>query len=94
MVFLGILFNTNKMTMEVTPERLSKIRLLVKAWLCKQDASLKEIKQLLGKLTFVRSCVRSSRAFDNRILNWLRDCYQGNLNRFIIPNEVVKDVKW
>ena len=76
MVFLGGLFNTNKMTMEVTPERLLEIRSMIKTWLIKHEASLKEIQQLLGKLNFIESCVRSSRVFVYRILNWLRDCYQ------------------
>ena len=69
MVFLGVLFNTNKMTMEVTPKRLLEIRSLIKTWLVKQDASLKEIQQLLGKINFVGSCVRSRRVFVNSILN-------------------------
>ena len=30
MIFLGVLFNTNTMTMEITPERLLEIRSLIK----------------------------------------------------------------
>ena len=94
MVFLGILFNSNEMTMEVTPERLKEIRSLIQSWLNKNDASLKEIQQLLGKLNFIGACVRSSRIFVNRILNWLRDCYQSEFKRFQVPEEVVKDLRW
>ena len=94
MVFLGVLFNTEKMTMEVTPERLIEIRSLIESWLNKEEASLKDIQKLLGKLNFIGSCVRSSRVFVNRILNWLRECYQKDLNIFEIPEEVHKDLKW
>ena len=95
MTFLGILFNSTEMTMEVTKDRLLEIKLLIKEWLNKKSASLKDIQKLLGKLNFVGSCVRSSRIFINRILNWLRDCYQGSRGEmFIIPIEVQKDMIW
>ena len=35
MVFIGILFNTVKMTIEVTPERLKEIKILLHTWLNK-----------------------------------------------------------
>ena len=41
MSFLGVLFNTITMTMEITPERLTEIRNLVKTWLNRDTASLK-----------------------------------------------------
>ena len=76
MFFFGVfLFNSHTMTMEITKERLKEIKLLVSSWLDRDRASLKEIQQLLGKLNFVGACVRSSRIFVNRILNWLRECY-------------------
>jgi hypothetical protein len=97
MVFLGVLFNSRKMTMEVTEKRLAEIRLLVDIWLSKNTASLKEIQKLLGKLNFVGACVKSSRVFINRILNWLRDCYASNESHsanHMIPQEVKKDLLW
>ena len=43
MPFLGVLFNTETMTLEITPERLEEIKLLILMWLKKETASLKEI---------------------------------------------------
>ena len=63
MVFLGVLFNTVTMTVEVTPQRLVEIRSLVEQWLEKESATLKEVQSLLGKLNFVGACVRPSRIF-------------------------------
>ena len=36
MFFLGVLFNTLTMTMEITPERLTEIRHLIRTWLQKK----------------------------------------------------------
>ena len=94
MIFLGVLFNTEKMTMEITADRLKEIRDLILDWLDKESASLKEIQKLLGKLNFVGSCVRPGRIFVNRILNWLRLCYVDYEPQFVIPEEVKKDLVW
>ena len=71
MTFIGILFNTEKMTLEVTPERLVEIRSLLTVWLNKETASIKEIQSLLGKLNFIAACVRPGRIFISRMLKWL-----------------------
>lgn len=47
MSFLRELLNTISMTMEVTPERLKEIQQLVKSWLGKNEASLKEVQSVL-----------------------------------------------
>ncbi len=53
MIFIGILFDSVKMSLEVTPERLQEIRTLVSAWLRKSNATKKEVQSLIGKLSFV-----------------------------------------
>ena len=58
MTFVGVLFNMETMTIEITPERLIELRALITSWLNKKKASLKEIQSLLGKLNFVAACVR------------------------------------
>ncbi|CAG2194905.1 RP-S9e [Mytilus edulis] len=73
MSFLGVWFDTEKMTMEVTPDRLLEIFDLVSFWLNKDTASLKEVQSLIGKLNFIASCVRPGRIFISRILNFLRE---------------------
>ena len=72
MVFIGVLFNTETMTLKVTPERLAEIQSLVLLWLGKDKATLKELQFLLGKLNFVAHCVKPARIFICRLLNWLR----------------------
>lgn len=72
MIFLGVLFNTISMTVEVTEERLLEIRALIETWLGYEVASVKQIQSLLGKLNFVAACVKPSRIFISRLLQWLR----------------------
>ena len=72
MEFLGVTVDTEKMTLEVTPDRVREISLLVEAWLRKKKSSLYELQSLLGKLHFVATCVHPGRLFVSRLLNWLR----------------------
>ena len=90
-VFLGVLFNTLTMTVEVTQQRLTEIRILIEQWLKKQTATLKEIQSLLGKLNFVAACVRPSRMFVSRMLNCLKSIYHSPNFHHSIPYEVRKD---
>ena len=71
-VMLGILFDTVRMTMEVTVERILETEALTLSWEVKMWATKKDVQQLVGKLIFVSKCVRQSRVFLNRILNFLR----------------------
>ena len=100
MIFLGVLFDSEKLTLEVTAERILEISLLVESWFRKKKASLKELQSLLGKLHFVSACVRPGRIFVSRLLNWLRSAFpcnntrNGNWISRKIPSHVLKDLKW
>ena len=69
--FLGVLFNTVDMTLKDTPDRLVEILSLVQEWLVKDQATLKQLQSLLGKLNFVAHCVKPARICICRLLNWL-----------------------
>lgn len=94
MSFLGVLFNTLSMTIEITPERLKEIRQLILLWLNKETASLKQVQSLLGKLNFVAACVKPSRVFVSRLLTWLRSLYHSSDFQNVIPQFVRKDLIW
>ena len=92
MVHLGILFDTIKMTMEVTPERVADILRELGVWREKHAASRKELQSLLGKLLFISKCVRQSRVFLSRLLNLLRGTpARGSI---LISEEARADIKW
>ena len=90
MTFVGVLFNTETMTIEITPERLCELRALLTTWLNKELASLKEVQSLLGKLNFVAACVRPGRIFISRMLKWLKVLYREEAKFHNIPLYVKK----
>ena len=95
MVFLGVLFNTEDLTLSITPERLNEISGLVKFWLEKDKCTLKELQSLLGKLHFVSNCVKPGRIFVSRLLVWLRKFpsgFSGLMKK--IPRYVMRDLFW
>ena len=93
MSFLGICSDTDKMTMEVTQDRLQEITQLVLCWLEKTSVSLRDVQSLVGKLNFVASCVRPGRIFISRILNFLREFTDDHC--FLeISEELRKDLFW
>ena len=94
MTFLGVLFNSITMTVEITPGRLLEIKTLIREWLNKHSATIKQLQSLLGKLNFVWACVKPSRIFVSRLLNWLRSIYHSSEFLHVIPDFVKKDLEW
>ena len=92
MSFLGVEFNTVDLTLEVTDTRLLEINHLLKDWLRKKVTTRVEIESLVGKLMFVSKCVRSSRVFLSRILNFLRDMIPGV--QYEVDLQLLLDLKW
>jgi len=93
MVFLGVTFDTVKMTIEVTPERVLEILGLLESWKFKKSASKREIQSLIGTLQFASKCVPSGRLFVSRILDLLRGL-KLPLHRKRITGEFRKDISW
>ena len=92
MVFLGTLIDTDRMVLEVAPDRLRELHKLLQCWLSKTSASKKQTQSLIGVLQFVVICVKPGRVFMARLLNFLRECPQ--LGEAIIPEEVKADINW
>ena len=91
-IFLGVLFNTITMTLSITPERMDELKKLLKVWLGKKSATLRELQQLLGKLNFVCNTVRAGRVFVSRIINQMKKFPVDGKRR--IDKEFYKDIQW
>ncbi|VDI21536.1 Hypothetical predicted protein [Mytilus galloprovincialis] len=89
----GVWFDTEKMTLEVTPARLTEILALVNAWLFKSKVFRKEVQSLIGKLNFIASCVKPGRIFISRILNFLRE-FVSDDQCLELSEEFKKDIFW
>jgi len=92
MSFLGVLFDTDKLTLEVTPDRLIEINDLLTSWRTKQHTTRKEVESLVGKLMFISRCVRGSRVFMSRMLSALSS--MDDRLKYDIDVEMRKDLKW
>jgi hypothetical protein len=90
---LGVQFDTDNMTMSVTPQRLCEIETLLGTWLNKKSATKTELQSLIGKLSFVSKCVRQSRLFLARLLDSLRSLKR-NHHRFRLTSEFRLDLMW
>ena len=63
MVFLGVLFNTEDMTISGTPDRVSDLLTQCKAVLLTSSLPVATLRSLLGVMSFVTACVRPARIF-------------------------------
>ena len=92
MLFIGVWFNSWKLTMEVDPAKLVQLEQELPGWLTRQQASRKEVERLVGFLGFVAKCVRPARIFLARMLDELRGIpLQG---RVCLSPEFRQDVYW
>ena len=58
MPYLGIQFDTVKMTMSIPPDKICEVREEVSLWMKKSFVTKKTLQQLLGKLFWVSRCVQ------------------------------------
>jgi hypothetical protein len=91
-VFIGILFDADNLTISIDEHRLSEIIDSVTVWLDKCSCSKKELQSLLGKLNYVSQCVRPGRLFVSRLLNWLREI--SDVDTVSIPEDFKLDLLW
>ena len=92
MIFLGVLFDTEKLTLEVSRERVDECMNMLDEWLDKREVRRKEIESLVGKLAFMAACVRPGRLFMSRVLEFLRGLPK--VGKVEVPNSVRRDLLW
>ena len=92
MEFLGVTFDTEKMTMELPEEKVIEITKELHTWLYKSHAVRREVESLIGKLQFAAKCIKMGRIFIARLINWLRGMTRQD--KYHIPLEARKDIAW
>ena len=92
MIFLGITLDTVKLTLEIPRPKVKEVLLLLEKWLIKQFVRRKEVESLIGKLTFLSTCVRPGKVFVSRLLNFLRGLPKSG--QVHVCPEVHKDIIW
>ena len=91
---LGVLVNTETMTISVTDERMSEINILLGKWREKKTCNKKELRSIVGKLAYISKCVRQSRIFLNRLLEVLRSVDWKEKTRIRLSAEFHKEIRW
>ena len=91
-VFLGIQFDSNSMALSITGDRLAEIQELLRKWMSKKSATLKEMQSLLGKLNFAASTIRAGRIFVSRLINAMVNF--NNEETTEMPTYIQKDIQW
>lgn len=80
------------MILEVGQDRLVELDTLLEEWLSKVIVMKRVLKSLIGKLNFMATCVRASRIFFARLLNFLR-AMDGD-GPCELTEDVCKDIVW
>ena len=94
MEFLGITANTVKLMLYLTDSRLAELKAECKRWGNKESATKRELQQLIGKLNFASSTVRSGRLFFSRILAFMTSIPTSDKLAHPIPDDTKKDISW
>jgi hypothetical protein len=90
--WIGIIFDTLKMTMEIPPAKLEEIRRLLLEWQGKHRATRRELQSILGKLHFISRCCKPARLFVSRMLATLRRAHATPIVE--LGDEFMKDINW
>jgi hypothetical protein len=95
MVFLGVHFDSVKMTMSVPHEKLQELRSDLEVWGRRTTTVRKDMQSILGKLFWVSRVVQHSRPFMGRLLQQLRGMKDvpGN-KRVPLSEDCRKDILW
>ena len=95
MPYLGILFDTEAMTMSIPPEKLEEVRTELRLWLKKTTATKRTLQKLLGKLFWVSRCVLYSRSFMSRLLGQLKMTnLLGENKKVQLTPDCLADIQW
>ncbi len=92
MVWLGVHFNSDDMSMSIPKTKIEEIHELVKTWRDKEWCTQTQLKSLLGKLFFAANCSGPLRLFCNRLLATLRT--HTGAQCVILDKEFQKDIEW
>ena len=90
--FLGITFDTQEMTMEISPSKMKEIQQELQAWTYKKSTNRREAESLIRKLQFLAKCVRPGQIFIARLIEMIRGMDRGQ--QTLIPLEVRRDIAW
>ena len=94
MVCLGVEVDSEHFTLSVTATRVEDLLTELASWSSREFYTLKQLKSLLGKLSFVAACVKPGRIFISRLLNNLRVFDASSRARLRVSADMQADIAW
>ena len=95
MPYLGVLFDTEKMTLSVPGDKLEEVRHELNVWLKRKRVNKRTLQKLLGKLFWIARCIKYSRGFMGRLLAQLRTLHSEPDYKTVPISEGCKqDIQW
>ena len=93
--YLGVQFDSMKMTMSVPPEKITETKAEIGLWVRKTTITRKNLQSLLGKLFWVAKVVMHSRPFMGRLLAQLRTMTNLKDGKKVkLTDDSRKDILW
>ena len=92
MGFLGNVLDLQKMTIEVSQDRILELTQLIDRWLVKSYCSLQQLQSLIGKLSFVTNCVRAGRIFISRLIEKIGLFHEKQ--HIVVDDQIKADLRW
>ena len=93
MVCLGAEVNSEHFTLSVTATRVQDFLTELLFWSSREFYTLKQLKSLLRKLSFVATCVKPGRIFMSRLLNDLL-AFPSTPSRLQVSADMQADIDW
>lgn len=89
--WLGVVIDSEKMSISVPQDKLSEVRSCVAAALKLKTMTKKHLQSVIGKLIHVAKCIKPARLFVSRLLEALR----GMKKKFLrVTSEMKQDLMW
>ena len=93
MVFLGLIYDTVTMTLEVPEDKLSRASALIRHWLSSPRTTKSDLQSLIGKLSYICACISPGKIFMQRMLSDLRRLPHQS-SRFTPSSALLADLRW
>jgi hypothetical protein len=96
MAFLGIIFDSQRMELKLSDERLKELTDMLRDWLGRTHASRTQLQSLCGVLNFAAKVVRAGRSFLRRIIRQLQTIpsWANCDTPYPLSVEFFKDISW
>ena len=93
MVFLGLIYDTVTMILEVPEDKLSRASALIRLWLSYPHTTKSELQSLIGKLSNICACISPGNIFMQQMLSDLRPLPHKS-SRFTPSSALLGDLRW